>query len=716
MLADLLAEFDGGGQTSGAPLSQVSIRVSVDVLEHLMTLVSELVLTRNQLLQLTRGHDDGALSAPMQRLSHITSDLQEGVMQTRMQPIGNAWTQLPRLVRDLGIETGKRVELVTQGAETELDRQILELIKDPLTHIVRNCVDHGLEEPAVRLAAGKSETGRITLKAYHEGGQIVIVVTDDGRGLDTGKVRVKALADKLATAAEIEALSDQQIMQFIFRPGFSTADQVTNLSGRGVGMDVVRSNIERIGGAIDLGSVAGRGMSFTIKIPLTLAIISVLIVGAAGERFAFPQLAVRELVRVSPRSENRIEWVHDAPVLRLRDHLLPLVSLRRLLELDKSDGGQDELFVVVVQLGADQFGIIVDQVFDTEEIVVKPVSPILRDLPIYSGNAILGDGGVVMILDPSGIAVAAGQGRFGLGEVGEPAPDETDDERGKMSFLLFRAGSEERKAVPLALVARLEKIDVAQIERVHGGHVVQYRDRLMPLVPFEPGYRWPAEGRLSVLVFTEADRSVALVVDQIIDIVEDHMAVEFSSAMPGLIGSAVIAGRATDIIDVGHYLDQGLPGRSGATAEPPAAAARDILMVDDSALFRNLLAPVLSVAGWRVTAVASAREALTLRDAGRRFDVVISDIEMPEMDGLALVAALRADPRWKDTPCVALATRAGRDDIAEALRAGFDTYVTKSNRDALLNTLAGLFAGLPRDDTSSTGAGRGQADGLRAAG
>jgi two-component system chemotaxis sensor kinase CheA len=266
-------------------------------------------------------------------------------------------------------------------------------------------------------------------------------------------------------------------------------------------------------------------------------------------------------------------------------------------------------------------------------------------------------------------------------------------------------------------VTRLEKIDLARVERVHGRHVVQYRDRLMPLLPLDPDHRWQNEGRQPVLVFSEGDRLVGLVVDQIIDIVEDHMAVEFASAMPGLIGSAVIAGRATDIIDVGHYLNEGLSGGAKAEAPAPVAVAqRDILLVDDSAFFRNLLIPVLSVAGWRVTAVESAREALKLRDAGRRFDVVISDIEMPVMDGLAFVAALRADPRWKDTPCVALATRASRDDIAEALRAGFDTYITKSNRDALLNTLAGLFAGPSREGVPASDAERGRTDGLRAAG
>jgi two-component system chemotaxis sensor kinase CheA len=655
---------------------------------------------------------------PLQRLSHITSDLQVGVMKTRMQPIGNAWAKLPRIVRDLSLEMGKKIDLVMQGAETELDRQVLELIKDPLTHMVRNSADHGLENPQDRHAAGKGETGRITLKAYHEGGQIIIVVADDGRGLHGQKIRAKALANKLATAVELENMSDQQVMQFIFRPGFSTAEKVTNVSGRGVGMDVVRNNIERIGGAIELNSKAGAGTSFTIKIPLTLAIVSALIVCAGSDRFAIPQLNVLELVRVSPKSDTRIEMVHESPVLRLRERLLPLVSLRKLLQLGGSeDVGQQELFIVVAQVGAHQFGVIVDQVFDTEEIVVKPVSPILRDVPFYSGNTILGDGSVIMILDPNGIACAAGQTRVGLGDETRDADAEAEEGRAKMSFLLFRAGSDELKAVPLALVARLEQIDLALTERVHGRHVVQYRERLMPLVPFDPNHQWQTEGRQPVLVFTESERSIGMVVDQIVDIVEDHMSVELSSSTPGLVGSAIIAGKATDIVDVGYYLTKGLSEWFGSPngAATAASASRNVLLVDDSAFFLNLLTPVLSVAGWHVTTAESPEEALKLRDAGQMFDVIISDVEMPRMDGLAFATEVRSDPRWKDVPMVALSTRVTKEEIAQTLKAGFDTYVAKSSRDTLLNILSGLAAARQPEPAAPTTGAAGTDHSFRAA-
>ena len=378
------------------------------LLENLMTLVSELVLTRNQLLQMVRGKDDSEFATPLQRLSHITTDLQEGVMKTRMQPIGNAWAKLPRIIRDLSVEMNKKIDLQMIGAETELDRQVLELIKDPLTHMVRNSADHGLEATEDRRRIGKPEVGKIVLNAYHEGGHIIIEIADDGRGLNIARIREKVVASGLASEGETEQMSDQQVAQYIFRAGFSTAEKVTSVSGRGVGMDVVRTNIEKIGGTIELKTQQGKGTSFIIKIPLTLAIVSALIVECGGERFAIPQISVLELVRTTANSEHGIEVINNAPVLRLRDRLLPLVSLRQLLRLGEEDG-RTETFIVVTQVGTYTFGIIVDRVFDTEEIVVKPVAPILRHINMFSGNTILGDGSVIMILDPNGIAGSTGE-------------------------------------------------------------------------------------------------------------------------------------------------------------------------------------------------------------------------------------------------------------------------------------------------------------------
>src|SRR3984957_20204132 len=335
-------------------ISSHSIRVSVDTLDYLMTTVSELVLTRNQLLEIVRRHEDSDFKVPLQRLSNVTAELQEGVMKTRMQPIGNAWQKLPRVVRDLSTELGKTIELDMHGAETELDRQVLELVKDPLTHLVRNCADHGIEGAAERLAAGKAASGTIRLTAFHQGGHIIIEIADDGRGLDVTRIKAKALEQGLASEAELAAKSDAEIYNFIFVPGFSTATRVTSISGRGVGMDVVRANIEQIGGTVDLQSVAGAGTQFTIKIPLTLAIVSALIVAAGGERFAVPQLSVLELVRANSGGEHRIEHIKDAPVLRLRNRLLPLVRLKEVLHLGESNN--ENGFVVVMQAGNQVFG------------------------------------------------------------------------------------------------------------------------------------------------------------------------------------------------------------------------------------------------------------------------------------------------------------------------------------------------------------------------
>ena len=699
---------------ANAPANAQTIRVGVDVLEVLMTLVSELVLTRNQLLQLTRTQDDkdgelGRFTVPLQRLSHITSDLQEGVMKTRMQPIGNAWNKLPRLVRDLARELDKKIELVMLGADTELDRQVLELIKDPLTHMVRNSADHGLETPAARRAAGKPETGQISLNAYHEGGHILIEIADDGAGLAVGRIKAKALANGLATDAELAIMSEAQIQRFIMRAGFSTAAAITSVSGRGVGMDVVKTNIEQIGGTIELKSTEGRGSVFTIKIPLTLAIVSALIVEAGGERFAIPQISVVELVRARPHGADGdtagpvVEQINATPVLRLRDQLLPLVSLTSLLRLPEAATTNEAVYIVVTQIGGTTLGIIVDRVFDTEEIVVKPVAPILRHITMFSGNTILGDGSVIMILDPNGIARASGVGRANDRRASVAQARLATD--GKMAMLLFRAGGPEPKAVPLGLIARLEDIDRGKIEFSAGQPVTQYRGRLMPLVPMT-GMLDQDRARYSVLVFSDDEtgrggpsragvsdggRCMGLVVDEIVDVVEEKLHVELTGIRPGLLGSAVIAGHATDVIDISHYLTQAYADWFAQSDQNYGSAADGgatrVLVVEDSEFFRHLLVPTLASAGFDVVAVASAAHALRLHDAGESFDAILSDIEMPDMNGIAFVRAVRAKGRWTDLPVIALTGHIAPDQIELGREAGFTDYVAKFEREALLASL-----------------------------
>jgi len=671
-----------------------TIRVNVDLLENLMTMVSELVLTRNQLLQIARREKDSEFTVPLQRLSQVTSELQEGVMKTRMQPIGNAWSKLPRIVRDLAQELSKKIDLVMLGADTELDRQVLELIKDPLTHMVRNSADHGIETPDARSAIGKAENGRITLNAYHEGGHILIEISDDGRGLDSAKIKTKAITNGLVSELEAEALTEQQIQQFIFRAGFSTAAVVTSVSGRGVGMDVVRTNIEKIGGTIELQSKLGRGSKFIIKIPLTLAIVSALIVEACGERFAIPQLSVIELVRASADSEHRIEEVQGTPVLRLRNRLMPLVSLERLLNLERREGDErsgKETFIVVAQVGTYTFGILVDRVFDTEEIVVKPVAPILRHIAMFSGNTILGDGSVIMILDPNGIAQATGEIAVTDAAGAEEAADHRAIGVSTVSLLLFRGGGDPTpKAVPLSLVARLEEIDLAAVEYSEGHPLVQYRGQLMPLIPMDENLKLKREGRQPVLVFTDNSRSMGLIVDEIVDIVEDRINVEVRPESAALMGSAVIAGKATEVIDAGYYLTKAFGDWFDHSSDESLAVnrGRRVLVVDDSAFFRNLLTPLLSVAGYEVTAVEGGEQALALCERGDSFDAIISDIEMPGMNGFQLAEAVRAGTRWADVPIVALSSHTTSDDLERGRLVGFTDYVAKLDREALLETLA----------------------------
>jgi two-component system, chemotaxis family, sensor kinase CheA len=664
-------------------LASHSIRVHVDTLDHLMTTVSELVLTRNQLLEIVRRHEDSDFKVPLQRLSNVTAELQEGVMKTRMQPIGTAWQKLPRIVRDLATELDKQIDLEMHGAETELDRQVLELVKDPLTHLVRNSADHGLESAAERLAAGKPEKGTIRLSAWHQGGHIIIEIADDGRGLDLARIRTKAVEQGLGSEAEVAAKSDSEIGNLIFMPGFTTAAKVTSISGRGVGLDVVRANIEQIGGTVDLKSTPAVGTTFTIKIPLTLAIVSALIVEAGGERFAIPQLSVLELVRASSSGEHRIERIKDTPVLRLRNKLLPLVQLKDVLRI--GGGESDKGFVVVTQVGSQTFGVVVDGVFHTEEIVIKPMSAMLRHIAAFSGTTILGDGTVIMIVDPNGIAQTLGR----IAPVAQADQIELDDNEDAgdddlTPLLVFRAGSQQPKAVLLSLVARLEEIDCRRIEVSDGHCLVQYRDQLMPLLRIDPQSGVKQDGAQPILVFADRGRCMGLMVDEIVDIVEQRLDIEVASERPGVLGYAVVKGSATEIIDIGHFLPQAYADWFGRRDARPVPQTRRIMLVDDSAFFRDLLAPLIKAAGYQVVAAASAAEALTAIKSGARVDIIVTDIEMPDMDGFALTAALRQNPATAAIPVIALSAMVSADAIARGRQVGFHDFVAKFDRTGLI--------------------------------
>ncbi len=539
-------------------LASKSIRVPLALLERLMDTVSELVLTRNQLVQLYRVRTSReAIEAHFQRLSQCITAIQDGVTRTRMQPISRAWTALPRLARRLSVDLGKRIDIEFAGGDVEVDRQMFELIKDPLAHMVRNAADHGLEPPPQRIAAGKSEVGHIRIEAAQEGGQIVIHVSDDGRGLDLIALRARAVSHGLFDEAGALRLSAADAARLIFKPGVSTAAEVTAVSGRGVGMDVVRANIEKIGGSIDVESKPGRGTRFALRIPLTLAIIPALVVKAGGERLVIPQMAVVELVQVGGEAPA-IERLHDALVLRMRDTLLPLVDLAALLGLP-TRAEASERFVVVAQAAGFRYGLIIDDLFDTEEIVVKPVAPLLSGLTAYAGNSVLGDGGVAMILDIGGLAALAGLEASGEeARGGEPSIAE------RQSLLLFRARSPTLMAVPLSYVERIEDLPAGAIEHVGGRALVQYRGALMPVLGLDGP---PAAERQPLLVLTDGGRSVGLAVVSVVDVVEDLFDVVAADSI-GRLGNIVIGGRIAELVDAHHYL--GLGGPDAARLERAA--------------------------------------------------------------------------------------------------------------------------------------------------
>ncbi len=563
----------GGAQTES------SIRVPVGLLDRLMNLVGELVLTRNQILQLQSEIQMPALQATAQRLNLITTELQEGVMQTRMQPIGTLLEKFPRLVRDLAQATGKRVIVQTEGRETELDKNILETIKDPLTHIVRNAIDHGIEEPELRVERGKAPEGRVVLRAFHEGGQVNIEIRDDGNGIDPERVRTKAIQKGLISGDRASRMSDQELMQVIFAPGFSTAEQVTQLSGRGVGMDVVKTNIEKIGGTIDVHATPGRGTTIHIKIPLTLAIIPARIVRCEAERFAIAQVSLVELVRLDPEQKaGGIEWVHGAPVHRLRGELLPLVFLSDTLKLPaanlRSSSGLAALNIVVLQEQKQLFGLVVDEVTDTQEIVVKPLGRPLNSIDCFAGATIMGDGRVALILDVQGIARRAGVHRESsvLRALG-PREDEVREARSDVDrLLLFSVGERDQMALPLSRVQRLEEFRTDALERAGHLPAVQYRGRVLPLVDLSAHFgrasgSAAAGGR--VIVCRHGDQNVGFVVREIIDIIEDAVLLERCSQRPGILGSAIVGGRVTDLLDPDAIAALAQVSEARA-AEPPA--------------------------------------------------------------------------------------------------------------------------------------------------
>jgi two-component system, chemotaxis family, sensor kinase CheA len=562
-------QFQEGSQSRN--VAAETIRVDIQRLDRLMNLIGELVLTRNQITQFSARQSDPNLVNPAQQLNLLTSELQEEVMRTRMQPISNVFDKFPRVVRDVATARGKQVLIEMEGKETELDRSLLEAIKDPLTHIVRNSVDHGIEMPDERAERGKRPEGRLMLRACHEGGQVLVEISDDGAGIDTTRVKSKAIERGVITAQQAARMSEGELLNLVFLPGFSTAEKVTNLSGRGVGMDVVKTNIDSVNGTVDLQSYPGKGTTIKIKIPLTLAIVRAVIIQSNGKRFAIPQVNIQELVRLdADRVRTEIESVHGAPVYRMRGRLLPLVYLSEELKLAQQAGNkadQDEATnIVVLQANDHPFGLVVNEINDSEEIVVKPLSKQLRGLKTFAGATIMGDGKVALILDVVGLAQNANI----FSEARDQALAEktavelaSQDQKlaEKQAFLLFAGPDDARMALPLSTVARLEEFPAAEVEKCGGEWVIQYRGKILPLLRLDvvleerrTRLRHPkqlvAPDPLQVLVCIDEGRTLGIVVERILDIVEDRAEVKSPATREGILCAAVINDRVTELIDV----------------------------------------------------------------------------------------------------------------------------------------------------------------------
>jgi two-component system chemotaxis sensor kinase CheA len=555
---------NGGGDKSAAPASDSTIRVDVELLDKLMTRVGELVLARNQILQHTSKLDDSNFANTAQRLNLITTELQESVMKTRMQPIGNVWAKFPRVVRDLSSQLGKQVRIEMEGKDTELDKTIIESIKDPLTHLVRNSVDHGVESPETRLAAGKPPEGILVLRAYHEGGQVNIEISDDGAGLNLDRIRKKAVERGLVSPDQATRMSEREAAQLILLPGFSTAEKVTAVSGRGVGMDVVKTNIERIGGTLDLQSKTGQGTTVKIKIPLTLAIIPALVVTCGGDRYAIPQVSLLELLRLEEgQTEKGIEFVHGAPVYRLRGKLLPLVYLSESIGLppntsnDRSTEGSRISNIVVLRTNDRHFGLVVDKILDTEEIVVKPLSRQLKGLREYAGATIMGDGTVALILDVMGLALGSGLvDELREQVIAHSLADDSKASKALETLLVVDLGDARRFAMPTSMVARLERVSRSAIEYVDGREVIQYRGAILPLVKLVEVFGTSAAAGIEsddfqIVVYADENRQCGLVVNRIVDIVATELHLETEKGPDDyLLGTAIIQQRATNLLNL----------------------------------------------------------------------------------------------------------------------------------------------------------------------
>lgn len=710
--------------TKPAIVQPDSLRVHVSLLEDLMTLAGELVLSRNQLMQAISSNAIHQIEVAGQRIDLVTSELQETIMLTRMQTIGNIFNKFPRVVRDLARSLGKEIDLQLEGNDVELDKTIIEGLGDPLTHLVRNSADHGIETPDERVAAGKQTLGTIVLKAYHEAGQVIIEIVDDGRGLDTERILQKALDKGLVTAEQAKSMSAKEKAHLIFLPGLSTADKITDVSGRGVGMDVVKSNLDLLGGQVDIETVRGKGTTIRIKLPLTLAIIPSLLVSVGAERYAIPQVNVDELLRIpAEHIRERLEMVGDAEVLLLRGELIPLLYLSTVLGLDASSsqssaqvsrllrgeadvhdtaGTASDVNLVVVSAGQFRYGLVVDQLHDSVEIVVKPLGRHFKECQGYAGATIMGDGHVALILD------VAGLGRLGdlnlsaiLDHAGQINKDaEETSSKDKHSLFMFRNTPQEYCAVPLDLVARVELIDAKEIEEVSGRRVIKYRGGTLPVFSLDQATNvsmLELSGELIVIVFLMAGHEIGLLATPPVDAIEVYTTIDtFTLKQPGIMGSAIIGDHTTLLVDIFELIETVQPewfATRGVVELPATDDGEDVgvphlLLVEDSDFFRNQVKKFIEDDGYTVDVAEDGVVAWNMLTADPdSYDLVVTDIEMPNMDGFELAQHIRQDRRFAQMPIVALTSLAGEEDVARGKAVGIDEYQVKLDKERLLQSI-----------------------------
>lgn len=697
------------GPEPAASAEETRIHVDVDLLDNLMNLTGELVLARNRVLQCSSAPtlEPDQIREVAQRLHGVVSDFQDLMLKTRMQPVRHVFGLLPRLVRDLAVASGKHVDLRMDGQDTEIDRTLLEAIKDPLLHIVRNAVDHGIEAPDVRREKGKPKYGIIALRAYHEGGYVHIDITNDGAEMDRERIRAKAMSQGLISPEQAADMNDREVLQLIFRPGFSTSDTVTNVSGRGVGMDVVKRNIDRIGGIVEIRSDARRGTSVQLRIPITLAIVPVLMVHAADQSFAIPQVHLEELITLSEYDEDQlgIERISGAEVFRLRGELIPVLRLTESLGLPPSDHAS-ELDMVVVSAGAIRFGIVVDRVGNTEEIVVKPLSHHIKKISCYDGATIMGNGDVALILNLQGlfstVNVSLDDLKKVLDEEEEQYAERDRDGGGasgdhRQTIVLFQAGQNEYYGVPLAFVKRLEDLYISQIERSGGREVLQYRGNVLPLMRLEPYLNiepGPDKELMSLIVFS-VEKHIGLIVNEILNTMEISTQIDTETFnQKGVLGSTVIEGHSVMILDIHGLIEMAYPAWYKrffvSTLNEEERRNTHLLLVEDSPFFMNIEKSYLQSAGYQVLTAEHGKQALEVLE-NTRVDAVVTDIDMPYCNGFELTQAIRANDAWAHLPVMAVTSLSADEDRQHGQQVGIDEYQVKLDREDVLRALEALI-------------------------